>query len=135
MSLLSECHVLVYEVRMMWWCCWVSCMCLSMKCGWCDDVDEWVSCVFEWSNNDMMMFLSKCHVFVYEVRMMWWGCWVSVICLCMNLGWCDDIVAWVSCAFVYFFDYIVVLWSEDDVMMLISECHVFVDEVWMMLLN
>ena len=169
MSLLSECHVfgmkwcwcyelvecvsyVMYEVRLMWWCCWVSVVSLYMKSGWCDevwwvsviclymrwgysdDVDEWVSCVCVWSDDDVMMLLSDCHAFVYEVRMMWL-CWrVIVVCLCRNWGWCDDVVEWVLCVSVGSEDDImkwgwcddvvewvlcVCVWSEDDVMMLL----------------
>ena len=121
--LLIECRVFENEVRMMCWCCWVSVMCLCMKWGWCADVVEWVSCVWVWSEDDVMMLLSECHVFVNEVRMMWWSCWVSVMCLCMKLGWCADVVEWVSCVWV---------WCEDDKMMCMSECHAFVYEVRMM---
>ena len=122
MRLLSECHVFEYEVRMMWWCCLVSVMCLCMKWGWCDDVVEWVSCVSVWSDDDVMMLLSVCDLFVYEVRMMWWGCWVSVMCLWMKWGWCDDVVecVWSVC-----------VWSEADVMMFLIESYVFVYEVMM----
>ena len=153
MKLLTECHVFVYEIRMMRWCCWVSVMCLSMKwgwcddvvewvslfvydlrmmwwscwvsvmclcikCGFCDDVVEWVSCVFEWSEDDVIKLLSECHVFVYKVWILWWSCWMSVMCFLMKWGWCDDVDEWVSC---------VCGLSEDDVMMLMSEWHVFVD--------
>ena len=100
--LLSEWHVFVYEVSMLWWFCWVSVLCLFMKWGWCDDVFRW-----------------GCLVIVYEVRMKLWCCWVNVMCLCMKWGWCDEVVEWVSCVWV---------WSEDDVMVLLSECHVFVYE-------
>ena len=161
MLLLSECHVFVYEVMMMWWCC-LSVVCLWRKWEWCVDVVEWVSCVSVWSETDVMMLLSECHVFAYKVRMMWWWCccvsvvslcqwsmdnvmmllceyhvfvyemrmmrwccWVSVMCLCMKLGWCEDVVEWVSC---------VCLWCEDDVMKLISDCHVFVYEVRLMMM-
>ena len=123
MRLLSDCHVFVYEVRMMWWwCCLVNVMCLSMKWGWCDDVVMWVSCVCVWSEVDVMILLNECLVFVYEVRMMWWSCCLSVISLCMKLEWCDEVVDWVSC---------VCVWNEDDVMILLTECHVFVYEVRM----
>ena len=138
MRLLTECHVFVYEVGIMWWscwvivmlfvyevrmmcwCCWVSVMCLCMKWGWCDDDVEWVSCVCVWSEVDLMMLLSDCHVvvyevrlmwwscwvsewhiFVYEVRLMWWSCWVSVVCLCMKRGWFDDVFEWLSCGCVW----------------------------------
>ena len=113
--------VLVYEVKMMWWSCWMSVMSLSMKWGWCDDVVECVSCVWVWSEDDMMMMLlSECHVFLWIK----WG-WsddvvVKWVSLFMKWGWCDEIIEWVSC---------VSLWSEDDVMLLFSESHVFVYEV------
>ena len=122
MILLNNCHAFVYEVRMLCWCCWISVIRLCMKWGWCDEVDEWVSCVWLWSDDDMMMFLTEYLVFAYEVRLIWWCCWLSVMCLCIDWGWCDDIVEWVSC---------VCVWSEDDAMRLMSECHVFVYEVMM----
>ena len=52
-----------------------------------------------------MMLLIECRVFVDEVRMMCRCCRVSVMRLCMN---------------------------EDDVMKLLSKCHVFEYEVRMM---
>ena len=119
----SKCHSFDYEVRMRWWCCWVSVMCLCMKWGWCDDGVEWVSCVCVWSEDDAMMLLIEFHVFVYEVRLIWWGCWVIVICLSMKWEGCDAVVEWVSC---------VCVWSEIHLMMLLSECHVFEYEVRMM---
>ena len=85
MKMLSECHVFMYEVRLMWWCCWVSITWLCTKWGWCDDV-EWVSCVWVWNEDYVMMLLSECHVFEYEMRMMWWSCWISVMCLSMTLS-------------------------------------------------
>ena len=105
-SVFSKCDHLHFEVRMMWWCFQMNVMCLCMKWGWCDDVVEWVSCVF-----------------VNKVRMMWWCCWVSVMCLCMKWGWCDETIECEACVFV---------WSEDDVMRLLNETHVFVYEVRMM---
>ena len=134
---MSECHVFVYEV------------------SWCDWVDEWVSFVCVWSKNDEKMLLSECHVFVYEIRMMWWCCWVSVMCLsmkwrccgvsamclCMKWGICDDVDEWVSCACVWSKDLcddvvewvsFVCVWRQDDVMNLLTECHVLVYEVRMM---
>ena len=137
MRLLSECHVFVYEVMMMWWCCWVSVIFLCMNLGWSYEVVECVSCVCVWSDDDLMMLLIECRVFVdevrimwwcswvsvkffeYEVRMIWWRCWVSVLSLRMKWGWFDDVVDWVSC---------ICGWSEDDLMRLLSECHVFVFE-------
>ena len=59
--------------------------CCPVKWGWCDDVDEWMSSVCVWSEDDGML-LSECHVFAYEVRIMWWCCWVSVMCFCMKWG-------------------------------------------------
>ena len=121
-----------------------------------DDAVEWVSCVCVWSEDDMMMMLlSECYAFVYEVRMIWWCCWVSFMCLCIKWGWYnyffrvyfwpvkyvnDDAVEWVSCLCVLSEDDVMMLlsvsyicvWSEDDVMMLLSECLVFVYEVRMM---
>ena len=84
-----ESPVFVYEVRMMWWGCWVSVICLCLKWGWCDEVIEWVSRVYVWSEDDVMSLMSECHVFVFEVRMMGLSCWVSVMCLCMKWGICD----------------------------------------------
>ena len=135
MMLLIECSVFVYEVRMKRSCCWLSVMCLCIKWEWCDDdvVDwvvcvcvwsddlvEWVSGVCVWSEDDVMILLNECHVFVYEVMIMWWRRWLSVMGLCMKWVGCDDVVDWVSC---------VCVWSEIDVMMLLSECHFFVYEV------
>ena len=122
MMLVSKCRVFVYEVKMMWWEYWVRSMCLCMKWGWCDAVIEWDACVCVWSDDDVMMLLSECHVFVHEVRMMWWEYWVRSMCLCMKWGWCDDAVEWVSCVCVL---------SEDDVMLLLTECLVFVYDVKM----
>ena len=158
MMLMSECHVFVYEVRMMWWYCWVSALCLCMKWGWWDDLVEWVSWVCIWSKDDVMVLLNECYVFVYEVRVMWWNYWVSVMTLCMNWGWFDEVVEWVSCVCVLsevdvmklliecdvlvyavmmiwwscWVSVMFCVWSEDDVMMLLIACHVFVYEVRMM---
>ena len=123
MMLLFECRVFVYEVKLMWWCCWGSVLFLWIRWGWCDDVVEWVSCVCVRSEDDVMRVLSAKHVFVYEVRMMWCGYWMRRMCLCMKWGWCDDDVEWVLC---------VCLWSKHDVMLLLSECLVFVYKVRMM---
>ena len=157
MKLRSECHLFVYVdwtmiwicwasvmcLFMKWWCYWVSVMCLSMKWGWCDEVVEWMSCVCVWSDDDLMIFLNECHVFVYEVGMKIRCCCVSVICLSMKWGWCDeDVGDCVSCVYVWskndekmlLSEWVscVCVWSEDDVMKLLSECHVFVYEVRMM---
>ena len=120
--LLIECHVFVCvwsedDVLMLLSECRVF---MCMKCGWCDDVVKWVSCVSVWSKDVVMMLLHECHVIVYKVMMMWWCYCVSVVCLCMKWGWCDDVLERVSC---------VCVWSEDDVMRVLSEWHVFVYKV------
>ena len=143
MMLLSECRVFVNEVRMMWWCCWVSVVFLWMKWGWCDDVAEWVSCVCVWSAADVIVYevLIEFVCLLMKWGKMRWCYYVSVVCLCMKWGWCDDVVERVSCVCVCSEDDVMILfewvscvwvWNVDDVLMLLSECHAFVYEVRMM---
>ena len=122
MMLLIECRIFKNEMRMIWWCCWLSFVSLKMKWGWSDDVANWVSCLCGWSEFDLMMLLIECRIFKNEMRMIWWCCWFCVVSLWMKWGWSDDVVDWVSC---------LCGWNEDDQMMLLIDCRVFVDKVRM----
>ena len=121
--------VFSYKVRMMWLSWWVSDICLCMKWWWCDDLVEWVSCDCVWSEDDVMMLLSECHVCEYKktteaggltpLQPPFW-CLVSMMSYTMKWGWCDEVFEWVSC---------VCVWSEDVVMMLCS-CVVCLSMKW-----